>query len=719
MLSRHSVRLLAFSISSLFLTQALRAQTINYFGSSGTLNGTTWSTNPAGPYTSLFNATGGGIATFNNAATATGASITVAGIDVGANLTLSPVGGTISNQGNAVIPINVAAGVTADFGTQSWTNSATAGYIKNGDGVLALAGNTYGGGFTLNAGTVILRGINAMGGGATNSLTLNGGIVAGSATRDLTGKYPNGISIGGNVQFGDTTGLASSSANLIFSNTMSLGSGNRTLTLGNAGVVTLGGVITNSTSTGITFAATANGTGRFEITNVSNTYTGTTSIIGGEARFTADGSFGAVPSSVTADSIVIDGGRLATGLASFTLNANRGIQVGSSNGTAISPSGSFTLTYNGVISDLPSTTGNLTKQGSGTLVLGGASTFSGSTNINQGILRLNGGDNRLPTTTILNLGQPSGSNLGTLDLNGFNQFVAGLNSVAGTSNSGNNNTITSSTPATLTINNSTDNFFGDGANANSGVITGAVSLVKSGAGKLTLEDSNTYTGTTTVNGGILRINGQHTGGGAYTINPGGTLQGTGGIVAPVNIAGGTLAPGNNQGVLTINGAVTFSSTSTFAVELNGNTPSGTGYDQLSIGNTGSISLNNANLFVTLGFAPSVNDIFFIIENRPGVAFTSFFNNLPEGASIAIGNYVGNITYLANFSSTPPSITGGFDVAIYNLALSVPEPGSIALMGLVGFGAVQWYLRMQKKQPVIAAEEGSGERAETLLTESVE
>jgi autotransporter-associated beta strand protein len=80
-----------------------------------------------------------------------------------------------------VIVIDVATGKTLDFSTQVFTSSATAGYIKNGVGVVALAGNTYGGGFTINAGTVVMRGVNGMGGGATNSLTINGGTIAARA----------------------------------------------------------------------------------------------------------------------------------------------------------------------------------------------------------------------------------------------------------------------------------------------------------------------------------------------------------------------------------------------------------------------------------------------------------------------------------------------------------------------------------------------------------
>ena len=104
------------------------AQTNNYFGISGTLSGTVWSVNPAGPYTSALVTTGGTIINFNNVATFTGASITVAGIVATANATGTP-GGTIGNLANGVIPIRVASGVTLDFGSQVFTSSATAGYM--------------------------------------------------------------------------------------------------------------------------------------------------------------------------------------------------------------------------------------------------------------------------------------------------------------------------------------------------------------------------------------------------------------------------------------------------------------------------------------------------------------------------------------------------------------------------------------------------------------
>jgi len=117
----------------------VRAQTNNYFGTTGTLNGNVWGTAVGGPYTSAINTTGGAIINFGNVTTSiTGASITVAGINATADATITTIGGTISNQSNGIVPISVGSGATLDFASNSFTSSATAGYIKNGVGVLAL-----------------------------------------------------------------------------------------------------------------------------------------------------------------------------------------------------------------------------------------------------------------------------------------------------------------------------------------------------------------------------------------------------------------------------------------------------------------------------------------------------------------------------------------------------------------------------------------------------
>lgn len=522
----------------------IKAQTTQNFDGSGgnALTSLKWSTNNAGSCITGSNSfTAGNTAVFCTPnGTGSGAvGITVGGIIATENYTHSSPTGTLLT-GGTIANVNVSANKSFNIGTAAISTAAGTGFVKNGDGAFQMAGGTYAGGFTINAGTMLLGGVNAMGSGGL--LTINGGVIAGTATRDLTGKYSSGITIGGDFQLGEMNTVwanANNTANLTFSNNVSLGSALRTITLGNGGTMILGGIISNSGSGGIAFTANNNGTGRFEITNTANTFTGPINILGNgtgvaEVRFSADGSLGN-----TSNTININGGRLATSSgATYSLTSTRGIQVGNTAGTSISTPGTGTLSYDGVIADLiGSTPGSWAKQGGGTLILGGVSNYTGSTSINNGILKLDLGNNRLPVTTLLNLGQAASSNLGTFDLNGRDQTVAGLSSTAGTNATATKNTITSSTAATLTINSNINTTYSAGTAANSGVISGAITIIKSGSGTQTFGETNSYTGKTTINGGFIASTGES----VYGTNPASfvadqiTLNG-GGIQATSNLA---------------------------------------------------------------------------------------------------------------------------------------------------------------------------------------
>ena len=562
----------------------------------------------AAPYTSAFTANNN--VTFSSGTytfAGMGSSINVGNVTVAAGVTVNfaSIGSTFATGGN-VRTFDIGAGGLFDFNGQSISTAAGTGFIKSGSGVLATGAGNFTGGFTLNAGTVIVRGTTGLGSGGSNTLTLNGGVIAGNGNRSLDNtRFPGGITVGGNVKFGESAtnvSLAGDTANLSFANNVGLGGATRTLTLGNKGTITFSGVISNgalafSAATGAESTVSSNGL--FELTNAANTFTGDINISGPEVRFTTDGSMGNA-----ANDVIIDGGRFgkSSDATTVTLGAGRDVFVGDGTGTSITSPGSGVLVINSAIQNKTSETGSWLKQGSGVVELGGAGTYTGATAINNGTVRLTTGNNRLPTTTILSLGQAASSNLGILNMNGFNQELAGLQSTAGTNAGASDNTITSSSAATLTINNSADFTYGAGTAANSGVITGSISLVKQGAGTLTLGDANTYTGSTTVSSGSLLVNGSLAAGSAVSVN-GGTLGGAGTAAGTVAVgASGRLGPGsaaNFVGTLAT-GAITWTTGGSYDWNLyNATGSAGTGYDSLNLGastlDLGSVTAGGFNL----------------------------------------------------------------------------------------------------------------------------
>ena len=173
-----------------------------------------------------------------------------------------------------------------------------------------------------------------------------------------------------------------------------------------------------------------------------------------------------------------------------------------------------------------------------------------------------------------------------------------------------------------------------------GVISGSNGLTKLGSGVLNLTAANTYTGTTTVNGGVLHADGTIVG--AVVADSGTTLGGTG-TVASIATTAATVSPGDaTTGTLTDTGALTLDANSAFDAAINSTTP-GSGYSQLQV--AGAINLAGAKLNLTLGFTPTGGQTFTIINNTGSSAITGTFAGLPEGATLTVSGQQFTISYV--------------------------------------------------------------------------
>ena len=171
-------------------------------------------------------------------------------------------------------------------------------------------------------------------------------------------------------------------------------------------------------------------------------------------------------------------------------------------------------------------------------------------------------------------------------------------------------------------------------------LSGTGSLVKDGTATLTLGGSSPlFTGTTTINGGTLLVDGSQPNS-PITANSGTTLGGSG-TVGTVTTTSATISPGDSPGVLSASGDVTFDSSSTFKVELDGSNPGTGGYDQLNV--TGTVNLAGSTLSRSLGFTPLDGETFTIIHST--VPIVGQFNGLAEGATFTINNIPFKITYV--------------------------------------------------------------------------
>ena len=302
--SRIPARLVASLALALVAAGAARAQ--SYTSTSSTLawNASRWNNSANGPtYTAAFTANNAVYFTSGNYSFAgMGAATNVGNVTVSNNVSVNFAGiGSSFGTNGAVRTISLGSGSTFDFNGQAISTTAGTGFIISGSGVFGTgtySSTTNAQSFTISSGTVIARGTTGLGNGSASVLNLNGGTLASNGNRAFDNtRFGGGISIGGNVQFGELStvvSLASSTANLSFANNFSLGNFRRTFTQGNNGTNTFLGIISGTDSADLTFAANANVTGSFVLSG-ANTYSGNTTISGGTLALASTGTFANSP----------------------------------------------------------------------------------------------------------------------------------------------------------------------------------------------------------------------------------------------------------------------------------------------------------------------------------------------------------------------------------------------------------------------------------------
>ena len=424
----------------------------------------------------------------NTAATATltlatGVNLETYGVLNGATslFTIAPgTGGVLlTPSGGGQLHLNAGNGTTGGAMTISApiNDNGTVILVKNGLGTLTLSSTTsnFSGGIVLNAGSLNTEADTNLGsgGGITVNGTISWGMGATATTYNRTLTLNDGaiLTLGSGNSGKTVTGVLSGNGSLfanwstdfIFSNAANTFQG------------AIQSATAGSTTYGLTFASIGDlagaglitlvgGSGTFHWTSASGS---TTTLANRQFAISGTGSGMILARGTTATSnLVINRDLLLTGAAGARTLTLDGSNTGNNTFAGLVANGT----------DGGASVVSLTKNGASLWILTGTNTFSGPTTVTSGTLVV---------SSSANLGDGSATN--NLVFNG------GTLRTDGAFTSPSTRGVTMTAAGTINTNGN--------ALTIGGIITGAGALTKTGASDLTLSNANTFTGTTTVSGG--------------------------------------------------------------------------------------------------------------------------------------------------------------------------------------------------------------------------
>jgi autotransporter-associated beta strand protein len=513
-----------------------------------------------------------GSATFANNATLSTCVLSLTGA-ISGNATAGNVT-TLTLNGT-----NTGLNVLSTSAVSDGANGGKLAIVKNDTGQWRLLGNnTFSGGVTLNTGSFGLGSFaNCLG---TGTFTINGGQIT---QLNAVGPFTNTVVVGGDFTIADGFNRFDLSGPVDF------GAVTRTLTVNTWG--TISGPISGAAGVGLI----KSGAGTNTLSGV-NSFSGDISVNAGTLSVNTISNSG-LACAIGAGSVIKLGATTVAGTLVYTGTGDRTDRTvdlaGTTGYATINNNGTGALVFTGLITasgvgakqfvlggtnasitneiqgNIPDSNPgvsktSLTKNGSGTWTLSGSNTFSSTTAISDGILRL-GSKFAIPGAI--------GINKGTLDLNGKTNALSGTGTLAlgaATTTVSNNtanivdsvgggslimgadltynagsatfNNGQSTISANLGLGGSNRSFFiGDSDQTTEEVVISGVisdltkSIIKQGAGVLVLSGNNVYAGPTYIRLGTLKL-------GANDVLPDGspvTFQSRIGTMATLDVAGRT------------------------------------------------------------------------------------------------------------------------------------------------------------------------------------